>query len=590
MKFIAAHPQTAKTIFLVAGGGSMHLVDAIGRNSRLKYVCNHHEQACAMAAEGYARISNKIGVACVTSGPGGTNAITGVLGAWLDSIPMLIISGQVKFETTIASHPRLRLRQLGDQEINIVDIVRPITKYAVMVKDKNSIRYHLERAIFEAKNGRPGPVWIDVPLDVQGSQVDSNHLAAFKTPGKPRYDFRIHDVVRALRGARRPVIIAGNGIALAGAGSAFCSLARKLNIPVVGTFARYDILPEDHPLFFGRFGSVGQRAANFIVQNSDLILAIGARLNIRAVSYQWFQFGRKAKKIVVDIDPNELRKHTLKIDIPVHADAGKFIQALEQAVRRSFDVKPWLEMCRVYRKKFSVIPPARQSKRGAVDSYNFFHVLSDCAVADTVFVFGNGTACVSSYQSLRLNGRQRVVVNSGCASMGYDLPAAIGAFYGSGQVRPLVGVTGDGSLQMNLQELQTIAHYRIPLKLFVLNNKGYISIRNTQRAYMNGRFVGSDARSGLSCPDPLKIARAYGLPTYRIRGQRTLKRELQRVLRAKGPVVCDVVLDPKEEMSPRLASVVTKDGKMVSRPLEDMYPFLERDELKTNMLIPLADE
>jgi len=587
---IAVHPQTARTVFLVAGGGSMHLVDAIGRNRHLMYVCNHHEQACAMAAEGYARVSNKIGVACVTSGPGGTNAITGVLGAWLDSIPILVISGQVKFETTIASEPRLRLRQMGDQEINIVDVVRPITKYAAMVTDKHGIRYHLEKALFEAKNGRPGPVWIDVPLDVQGSDVDHRSLAAFKVPDEPRDDFRLQDVMRALRGARRPVIIAGNGIALAGARAAFRALIKKLNIPVLGTFARYDILTEDHPLFFGRFGSVGQRAANFIVQNSDLILAIGARLNIRAVSYRWSQFAREATKIVVDTDPCELRKHTLQVDIPVRADAGRFIQALGGAVARPFDFKPWLGACRAYRKKYPTILPVRQSRRGAVDSYNFFHVLSEAAASDSVFVFGNGTACVSSYQTLKLKGRQRVIVNSGCASMGYDLPAAIGAFYGSRQTRPVVCVTGDGSLQMNLQELQTVVHYRIPLKLFILNNGGYISIRNTQRAYMNGRLVGSNADSGLSCPDTLKIARAYGLPACRISGQQKLKHKLCQVLSVKGPMVCEIMLDAAEEMSPRLASVVAKNGKMISRPLEDMYPFLERDELKANMLIPLSDE
>ena len=294
-QFIAGHPQTAKTVFIVAGGGSMHLIDAIGKNRMLEYVCNHHEQACAIAAEGYARVSNKIGVACVTSGPGGTNTITGVLGSWLDSMPMLIISGQVKFETTIASQPELNLRQLGDQEINIVDIVRPITKYAVMVTDKNSIRYHLEKAVFEAKDSRPGPVWIDVPLDIQGSQIEKKDLAAFKAPGEQVYDYRINEVIKALQKSRRPVIIAGNGIALAGAVREFKELAEKLKIPVVGTFSRYDIAKDDDPFYFGRFGTVGHRAGNFAVQNSDLILAIGARLNIRAVSYNWEYFGRGAK-------------------------------------------------------------------------------------------------------------------------------------------------------------------------------------------------------------------------------------------------------------------------------------------------------
>ncbi|MEI6639969.1 MAG: thiamine pyrophosphate-binding protein, partial [Chlorobium sp.] len=430
-QFIAEHEQTAKTIFIVSGGGNMHLIDALGKNKGLGYVCNHHEQACAMAAEGYARVSNKIGIAYVTTGPGGTNAITGVMGAWVDSIPMMIISGQVKFETTIASQPGLSLRQLGDQEINIVDIVRPITKYAVMITDKNTIRFHLEKAVYEAKLARPGPVWLDIPLDIQGAQVEQGELDGFIAPPKLSYELKIDQVVAALKKAKRPVIIAGNGITLAGAVSEFRELATRLNIPVIGTFARYDIVNDDDALYAGRFGSVGHRAGNFAVQNSDLILAIGTRLNVRAVSYNWPCFGREAVKIVVDIDDNELKKHTLTVDIPVHADAGAFIKELLISCNGPLDCDDWVKQCQHYRNTFPTITPQRQEDRENVDSYNFFDVLSDCATDDTVFVFGNGTACVSSYQSLRLKGNQKVVVNSGCASMGYDLPAAIGAWYAS---------------------------------------------------------------------------------------------------------------------------------------------------------------
>ena len=323
-KFLAEHNDTAKTIFLVSGGGNMHIIDGIGKNPALNYVCNHHEQACAIAAEGYARVSNKIGIAVVTTGPGGTNAITGVMGAWTDSIPMLIISGQVKLVTTIASQPELNLRQIGDQELNIVDVVKPITKYAVMVTDKNDIRRYLEEAVYLAKHGRPGPVWIDVPLDIQGAMVDEATLVGFTASDEPKYDCQIDAVVKALKTAKRPIIIAGNGITLAGGVEIFRELAATLNIPVISTFARYDIVKDDDPFYFGRSGSLGHRAGNFVVQNSDLIIAIGARLNIRVVSYNWEFFAREAKKIVVDIDPNELKKHTLEIDIPIEADAKIF--------------------------------------------------------------------------------------------------------------------------------------------------------------------------------------------------------------------------------------------------------------------------
>ncbi|MDO8489268.1 MAG: thiamine pyrophosphate-dependent enzyme, partial [Candidatus Omnitrophota bacterium] len=406
----------------------------------------------------------------------------------------------------------------------------------------------------------------------------------------PIYDCKIDAIIQALGKAKRPVIIAGNGIALAGAIKEFKELAGKLNVPVIGTFARYDLVKDDDPSYFGRFGSVGQRAANFIVQNSDLILTIGARLNIRAISYNWEYLARQATKIVVDIDKNELGKHTLKIDIVVHADAGKFVKALACAIEKKYEYPEWIKQCKRYRKNFTTIVPERQSLAEKVDSYNFFDVLSECAPEDAVFVLGNGTACVSSYQSLRLKGAQRVVVNSGCASMGYDLPAAIGSFYGAGKILPIICVTGDGSMQMNIQELQTIIHHQLPIKLFVLNNDGYISIRNTQGSFLKGRFVGSSRESGLSCPDIVKIATAYGFTTCRIENQLKLKTQIQGVLNHNGPMVCEIMLSPSEKMEPKLSSELKPNGKIVSKPLEDMFPFLERDEFKSNMIIPLINE
>ncbi|ADV47275.1 thiamine pyrophosphate-binding protein [Nitratifractor salsuginis] len=590
-EFLAENEQIANDIFMVSGGGNMHLIDSIGRNERLNYICNHHEQACAIAAEGYARVTNKVGVAMVTTGPGGTNAITGVYGAWVDSIPTLTISGQVKFETTVASQPELKLRQLGDQEINIIDVVKPITKYAVMATDKYEILYHLQKAVYEAKSGRPGPVWVDIPLDIQGANVDEKRLKQFVPPAPPEYDLKVDEVVSLLKQAERPVIIAGNGITLSGANEKFLQLAEKLGVPVVGTFARYDIVKTEHPLFFGRYGTVGHRMANFTVQNADLVLAIGARMNIRAISYNWEFFAREAIKIAVDIDPAELRKHTLEIDVPIEADAKVFIEAMLERFENENMPKydKWIEKCLTYKKRYPTIEPTRQKIVDTVDSYNFFDLLSDMTADDTVFVFGNGTACVSSYQSLKVKGKQKVVVNSGCASMGYDLPAAIGAAFGS-KSKQIVCVTGEGSLQMNLQELQTIIHHRLPVKLFVLNNAGYISIRNTQNNFFKGHKVGSDASSGVSFPDTLKLAEAYGFRAFRLETQLDLVRQLENILRIEGPVICEVMLSPTEKMEPKLSSEVKPDGTMISKPLEDMFPFLDRKEFFENMIIEPVDE
>ena len=587
-KFIAEHEDTAKTVFMVSGGGNMHLIDSLGKNENLEYVCNHHEQACAIAAEGYARVSNKIGIAYVTTGPGGTNAVTGVYGAWVDSIPTMIISGQVKFQTTIASQPELNLRQLGDQEVNIVDIVRPITKYAVMITDKNSIKFHLQKAVYEAKHGRPGPVWLDVPLDIQGAMVDEADLVEFEIPEEQKFNTKIPQVLDALKAAKRPVIIAGNGVALAGANEEFLKLIKILEIPVIGTFARYDIVRNDHELFFGRYGSIGNRAANFVVQNSDLIIAIGARLNIRAVSYNWEFFGREAKKILVDIDQNELNKKTIAADIKIKSDAKVFISDLRSALKDELDFGAWLEICKNYRKNYPTIEPFRQNVKEWVDSYNFFNVLSNHK-RDLVYVFGNGTACVSSYQSLRLYENQKVVVNSGCASMGYDLPAAIGACFANGK-KDTICVTGEGSLQMNIQELQTIIHNKLPIKIFVLNNAGYISIRNTQNNFFKGHKVGSDKDSGVSFPNIVKLAEVYGFEACRIENQLNLKGELEEILSKPGAVVCEIMLSPTEKMEPKLSSKIKPDGKMVSKPLEDMFPFLPREEFYKNMIIKPVDE
>lgn len=589
--FLSKHINVGKTVFMVSGGGNMHLIDSFGKKNNLEYVCNHHEQACTFAAEGYARVCNKIGVACVTTGPGGTNAITGIYSAWVDSIPIIILSGQVKIETTILSQPHLSLRQLGDQEANIIDMVRPITKYATIVTDKNSIKYHLQRAIWESKSNRPGPVWLDIPLDVQGALIDEKDLFEFKATKESNHDNCIEDVLKLLNNSKRPVIIAGNGVSLSNANNNLLDLINELNIPVIATFARYDIVKNDHRLFFGRFGTIGNRFANFIVQNSDLIIAIGARLNIRAVSYNYELFGREAKKIMVDIDQAELNKHTLNIDLKIQSDAKSFILELYKNVNKinKNQYTKWLNRCIGYKKQYPTITRERQLVRKYVDSYNFFDIISNHADSNSIYVLGNGTACVSSYQSLRLYKNQKVIVNSGCAAMGYDLPAAIGACYANNK-KNIICVTGDGSIQMNIQELQTIIYNNLPIKIFVLNNGGYISIRNTQNNFFNGHKVGSDSDSGVGLPDIIKISKAYGFNSFRIKNQINLGLKLKKILALNGPVVCEVLLSPNEKMEPKLSSEVKPDGKIVSKPLEDMFPFIDREEFKRNMIIKIINE
>lgn len=579
-----------KHIFMISGGGAMHLNDSIGRSSKIKYVCTLHEQAAAIAAEAYARVTGNLGVAVVTSGPGGTNTLTGVAGSWVDSIPVLIISGQVKTETTIINNPKLR--QLGDQEINIVDIVKPITKYAVMVTDKNEIRYHLQKAVHLAKSGRPGPVWIDVPLDIQGAYVDENSLKKYDYSDRVvGLDSKIDTVMDLLKKSERPVIIVGNGIRLSNAVGQFRNLVEKLKIPIIATFAGYDIIPSTYQYYFGRYGTVGQRTGNFVVQNSDLILAIGSRLNIRAISYNYKAFAREAVKIVVDVDPTELEKPTLKIDVPICQDAKCFItDLLKNNENHSIGTKDkWLKKCLEYKTKYPNITPERKRVKEFVDSYYFFKRLSALSRDGTIFAFGNGAACVSSYQSFDVKPGQRVIVNSGYASMGYGLPSAIGACFASGK-KEVVCVTGDGSIQLNIQELQTIVHHKLPIKIFVLNNQGYISIRNTQRAFFNGYFVGANRESGLGLPDMVKVAKAYGIETLTIRNHEELETQISKVLSHPGAVLCEVELDPEEEMYPKLSSEMREDGTMVSKPLEDLYPFLDRDEFKRNMIIKPLDE
>jgi len=580
-----------KHVFMITGGGAMHLNDALGRNADLQYVCNHHEQACAMAADGYARISGNLGVCCVTTGPGGTNTITGVLGQWLDSVPALYVSGQVRTDVTVAS-TGLALRQLGDQEADIVSMVKGITKYAVLVTDPQSVRYHFERAVHLARSGRPGPVWLDIPLNVQATMIDEAGLMAYD-PAEDAVEFdlrrvedQVAELVRRLRNSERPVLLAGAGVRLGGAYEQLQAVAEKLNIPVLVAWDAIDLMASDHPLYFGRPSTLGQRPANFIFQNADLLLSVGCRLNVRQIGYTFDSVARAAFKVVVDIDPVELEKKTLVPDLPIHADAKLFLEMLERQLGdESLPAKPdWLAWCAERVERYPVVLPEYREETEKVNPYVFCDVLSEQLGEDDVVVSSDGASCVIPIQALRMKRGQRYIVNSGCAAMGFGLPAAVGACFAHGKRRTIC-LEGDGSIQLNLQELQTVVHHQLPLKIFVFNNDGYLSIRTTQKSFFNENYVGEGARSGVSFPDLTKIAEAYGIPSIRIHNHAELSEKLAEILQAPGPMLCDVVMTPEQMFSPRVSSQKLPDGRMVSKPLEDMFPFLDRDEFLENMII-----
>ena len=587
--------QGVSHVFLVTGGGAMHLNDAFGRTPELTKICCHHEQSCAMAAESYFRLTNRLAAVNVTTGPGGTNAITGVFGAYVDSMGLIVISGQVKEETLVES-TGLPLRQLGDQEVDIVKLVKPITKYAVIVRDPKSIRYHLERALHLATQGRPGPCWIDIPINVQAAKIDPEQLRAYD-PREDRLVFETSDlpgamdeVVRRLAEAKHPVIYAGTGIRLSGEYGRFLRLVERLGIPVVTAWNSNDLLPDTHPVYAGRPGAIGTRAGNFTVQNSDLLLILGCRMNIRLVSYNWENFARSAFKIVVDIDATELKKPTLKPDLPVHADLAQFLPLLE---KKTLDWQPrhaeWLAWCKERLARYPVVLPEYWQKAAPVNPYCFmeslFHVLEE----NETIVCADGTACVTAFQAAFIKPGQRLFHNSGCAAMGYDLPAAIGAACARPEAKRIICLAGDGSVMMNLQEMQTIAGARMPIKLFVLNNSGYHSIRQTQAAFFPDNIVGCGTDSGLSFPHFDKIAAAFGFPYVRCATHAELPSAIDATLNADGPALCEIVLDLEQAFAPKLASRKLDDGRMVSPPLEDMAPFLSREELRANMLVPMKE-
>jgi acetolactate synthase-1/2/3 large subunit len=587
-------------IFLVTGGGAMHLNDSIGQEPRIQYVCNHHEQASAMAAEAYARISGQPGVVNVTTGPGGINALNGVFGAWTDSVPMLVVSGQVKRETCMRAQGITGLRQLGDQEADIIAMVGNITKYAVMIDDPLSIRYHLERAWRLAQSGRPGPCWLDIPVDVQAAPIDPANLRAYdpaedepaqdepsqdKVDGAPsRLKSYCREVLHRISNAKRPVILAGTGVRAAHAIAEFDELFHRLGVPVTTSWT-HDLIVSDDPLFCGRQGTIGDRAGNFTVQHADVLLILGSRLNIRQTSYNWQSFAPRAFKIQVDIDAAEFHKPTIQPDLAIHCDLKRFMQELLRQCDAD-NYRPevharWLAWCRERVQRYPVVQDRQRQPGPPLNPYYFIEQLSAKLAGDDVIVCGNATSCIVPFQTMRLQKNQRLISNSGSASMGYDLPAAIGAAFARTGKR-VICIAGDGSIQMNIQELQTVVHHHLPLKIFVMNNSGYLSMRMTQSAFF-GRLTGESASSGVSLPDMVKVACAYGIPSIRIDRQSQLG-QIDLALAADGPALIDVVLDPNQEFEPRSRARQLPDGRIVSPNLEDMYPFLDETKLMDNVI------
>lgn len=578
-----------KHVFMISGGGAMHLNDSLGKHPQLEYICNHHEQACAIAAEGYARLKQKLAVVNVTTGPGGVNALNGVFGQWVDSVPALYISGQVKQETTINSCPEIGLRQLGDQEVDIISLVKPLTKFAEMLLDPNDIGRLLNKAIRIATSGRPGPVWLDIPINLQGVMIDEKNLNPCEQITEEKYDDleqKIQQLLDLFRDSKRPVIVAGHGIKISQSEEIFYRLIKQIKIPVLTTLNGVDVIESHHPQFIGRIGTIGQRAGNFALQNADLVLFLGTRNNIRQVSYNWEMFARKAKKIVVDIDAKELRKPTLKIDLPIHADLKNFLPTLEKKLSENkiISCDDWLAWCQQRKEKYDPQKNPEYLKNfGRINPYKFSLALTRVLNEKAVIVSGNGTACITLFQAGIVKKNQRIIWNSGDASMGYDLPAAIGACFANDR-KDVICLAGDGSIMMNLQELQTVKHYNLPIKIFVLNNDGYSSIRQTQRNFFGEKLVACSSKSGVSTPDFIKLAAAFDLPSMRIDGNDDLENKIVAALVTKGPLLCEVMLDHDYIFQPKLSSEKLPDGRMISKPLEDMFPFLDRAEFAENMI------
>ena len=581
--------QGVEHIFTVSGGGSIFLCDALAVAKKMKYVACHHEQAASMATEAYARVRQGLGVTLVTSGPGGTNSVTGIAGSWLDHVPHVTISGQVFLAQTIRNHPGLRT--LGVQEINIVDIVRPITKYAVMVEDAQEIRYHLEKAVYLATHGRPGPTWIDIPANIQNADIDPAALNGFDPKEyevhlDPDLEAKVEQVVELLKSARRPLVHVGQGVRIAGAEKEFFELVEKYRLPFVTARNANDMVSWDHELYAGRPGTFAQRGANFAVQTSDLYLAIGTRLSLAQTGYNAKDYARNAKVIMVDIDQSELDKDTVDLHLKIQTDAKLFLEELSRQLSQveldNQQWNQWLTQCQRWKRKYPVVLPEYKEQTGSINSYHFIDILSDVLTPNDVVVTDMGFAFQNTHQAFRVKKGQRVFTNCGLASMGWGLPAAVGACFGSGKKRT-VCIAGEGGLLMTIQEMATVMHHRLPVKLFVLNNGGYLTIKQTQELGFDGRLMGINEESGLSFPDFMTIAEAYRFKGVRLKSHQDLKKQIEEVMNHEGPVLCEIMMDPNQMQAPKAVNRRNADGTMTQTPLEDSYPFLDPKEIEENL-------
>ena len=581
--------QGVKDIFLLPGGGCIHLVDSIGK-SNINFVCNLHEQACSVAADAYGQYTNNIGVCLVTTGPGGTNAMTGVAAAWLDSTPMLILSGQVQKKDMINDRGT---RQIGFQEISMVNIAAPLTKYAETVICPEEIRYHLEKAVYLAINGRPGPVWIDIPLDVQAAEIDETTLRGF-TPDKKvgtNISEQVSNIIDDLNRAERPAILAGNGIRLAGSIDTFNKLAGLLQIPVLLTWKAIDFMEEEHPLFVGRPGGVGQRGANFSQQNSDFLICIGARLDHGQTAYQHKFFAREATKVIVDVDENEINKLEMDIAYPMAVDAGEFIEEmLRQKDKINIHASAWLSQCKQWQAKYPVVLPEYWEQKEYVNNYVFIDALSDVLPEGALIVPGSSGGCSEvTMQAFRMKKGMRMFNSEGLGPMGFGIPAAIGGCIAAGR-KETICIDGDGGFVMNIQELEVVKRLNLPIKFFVLNNNGYVSIRNTQNTHFEGRLVASSPMSGLSLPSVRNNAYTYGLKYLRIENHYQIEDSIKEFLDFSGPAICEVMLPPTHVTAPKASVYKKADGSFAARPMEDLAPFLDREEFRDNMFIEIVNE
>lgn len=584
--------QKVKDIFMVTGGGCMHLVDSFGKSSKIKYWCTEHEQSAAMAAEAYSKIKNDLGLVLTTSGPGATNTVTGVLDCYQDSTPVVFLSGQSKSKQTVLNSGIEGLRQFGVQEANIIPIVSSITKYAVEISDPKSIRYHLEKAVYFAKNGRPGPVWISIPLDIQSANIDTDALKAFDTNDseiktKPS-DFEISYCIEKISKAERPVIIGGHGIRLAEACKELDTFVTNNRIPVVTPIMGIDILSGDHPCNIGRVGTKGTRAGNFAMQNADLILVIGSRLSVSVVGHEYELFAREAKVIIVDIDTIEHKKRTISnIDSVINCDAKEFLTQMLHMPHLNFS--EWLSICQKWKNKYPVVLPEYNEDKNGINYYKFIDILNKNTNASMPIVADAGSAFYVVSQTVNLKEAQRYITTGGTATMGFTVPAAIGVAV-SMPNSSVVAITGEGSFMQNLQELEVIKYHGFNIKLFIMNNKGYFSIHQTQNRYFNGNFVGESADSGISFTSIQKLAEAFEIDYFRFETIQKAENLIESILTSTKPCLIEVVVNSDMEIIPTASSKMKNTGVMISKPLEDMYPFLPRQEFLDNMIVKTVNE